>query len=200
MNNPVVVNLFAGPGAGKTIMAMSLVVELKKRGVHAEYVSEVAKDYVYSASNHILDPRVARESIVKLSGTDLFQTRLLKDQQYRLNIFAGSDMVDVVIADSPLILIAAYYKSKNPEDRNAFELKAKSFADSYDNINYFVERNTTDFETEGRIHTFQESVELDQKIEDMLVRLGISFTKVDRDSIDEVASQICEELNKRRSL
>ena len=36
----VVVNLLAGPGAGKTTCAWAIASELKKRGIETEYVSE----------------------------------------------------------------------------------------------------------------------------------------------------------------
>lgn len=45
MSHPtVIVNLFGGPGAGKTTCAWEIAAELKKAGLVVEYVSEVAKD------------------------------------------------------------------------------------------------------------------------------------------------------------
>lgn len=43
----LVVNLFAGPGAGKTTCAWEIAAELKKLGVHTEYVPEYAKELVW---------------------------------------------------------------------------------------------------------------------------------------------------------
>ena len=48
-----VVNLYGGPGAGKSTAALQLVAELKKRGINADYVSEYAKEltgWLYSKS------------------------------------------------------------------------------------------------------------------------------------------------------
>ena len=42
----LVVNLFAGPGAGKTTCAWEIASELKKRGIVTEYVPEYAKELV----------------------------------------------------------------------------------------------------------------------------------------------------------
>ena len=42
----IVVNLFAGAGAGKTTCAWEIASELKKRGIETEYVSEYAKELV----------------------------------------------------------------------------------------------------------------------------------------------------------
>ena len=46
-NQTVVINLFGGPGAGKSTCAMEICSELKKHGLSAEYVQEYAKELVY---------------------------------------------------------------------------------------------------------------------------------------------------------
>ena len=41
------VNVFGGPGSGKSTMAYAVAAELKARGYTAECVGEVAKDCIY---------------------------------------------------------------------------------------------------------------------------------------------------------
>ena len=41
--NTMVVNCYAGPGAGKTTCAWEVASQLKKKGINTEYVSEYAK-------------------------------------------------------------------------------------------------------------------------------------------------------------
>lgn len=46
MKNTIIVNLFAGPGAGKSTGAAYIFSKLKLAGIDCEYVSEFAKDKV----------------------------------------------------------------------------------------------------------------------------------------------------------
>ena len=50
----LVVNLFAGPGAGKTSCAWEIASELKKRGIVTEYVPEYAKELVWDENYEAL--------------------------------------------------------------------------------------------------------------------------------------------------
>ena len=43
--NTMVVNCYAGPGAGKTTCAWEVASQLKKKGINTEYVSEYAKNW-----------------------------------------------------------------------------------------------------------------------------------------------------------
>lgn len=47
MKNTLLVNLYAGPGAGKSTGAAYIFAKLKMAGVDCEYVSEYAKDRVW---------------------------------------------------------------------------------------------------------------------------------------------------------
>ena len=180
-DKPLVVNLFAGPGAGKTVMAMSVVVELKKRGIHAEYVSEVAKDCVYHIDNFRLSKAQIRAALEKISGSYVTQCQLFN-----------------VITDSPLVLSAAYLKGDH--FRPDFEEMCKTAAEDYHNLNYFLNRVVTEFETEGRIHDLSESLDKDVEIEELLNRLEQPFEKIDREQVSLVADEIETEICKRKEL
>ena len=47
--------MIAGPGAGKTTCAWEIAEKLKKQGYIAEYVSEIAKEYVWEERFDLLD-------------------------------------------------------------------------------------------------------------------------------------------------
>ena len=55
IKNTIIVNLFAGPGAGKTTCAWEIASELKKRNIQAEYVPEYAKELVWDEKRELLD-------------------------------------------------------------------------------------------------------------------------------------------------
>ena len=90
----VVVNLIAGPGAGKTTCAWEIAEKLKKQGYVAEYVSEVAKEYVWDERYDLLD------------GSFEHQKSLFDEQKHRIDRLIGK--VDFVVTDSPLILNSVY--------------------------------------------------------------------------------------------
>ena len=47
MKNTIIINLFAGPGAGKSTGAAFIFSKLKMLGIDAELVTEFAKDKVW---------------------------------------------------------------------------------------------------------------------------------------------------------
>ena len=54
MSQTKIINLFGSAGAGKSTQAMGLVPLLRLAGYSAEYVSEYAKDVVFSKCEHLL--------------------------------------------------------------------------------------------------------------------------------------------------
>ena len=96
ISTTLIVNIYGGPGAGKSTTALQLVAELKKLGYHADYVSEVAKELVYA------------KDLEHLDGTLINQSKILSEQKRRLDIML--DNVDVVVTDSPLLLNTVYLK------------------------------------------------------------------------------------------
>ena len=81
-----VVNLIGGPGTGKSVTAASLFAKLKKQGINCEYVTEFAKDLVWS------------ERFPEMKD----QIYIFGKSYHKLWKLDGK--VDVAILDSPLIL------------------------------------------------------------------------------------------------
>ena len=90
----VIINLIAGPGAGKTTCAWEIAEKLKKQGYIAEYVSEIAKEYVWEERFDLLD------------GSLVHQKALLDMQKHRIDRLIGK--VDFVVTDAPLVLNSLY--------------------------------------------------------------------------------------------
>lgn len=145
----VVVNLFAGPGAGKTTCAWEIASELKKRGVEAEYVSEYAKEFVWDGRTDILD------------GSLEHQEMLFTEQAHRINRLLGK--VDVVVTDSPTILGLLYLKEPNGN----FEAQVLRDFNRHKNFNLFINRGHV-FQQAGRIHNASESIAIDKRVQDFL--------------------------------
>ena len=156
--NTVVVNMFAGPGAGKTTCAWEVASALKKKGLVVEYVSEVAKEYVWDNNTEILDGSVKN------------QRRLLEEQDKRVQRLLGK--VEVIVTDSPILLNSIYVK----EPDEIFNKEVIGRFKKQNNFNVFVERGKK-FETEGRIHNYDESLKIDTQIQNLLSNNNLYYKK-----------------------
>ena len=90
------VNVFGGPGSGKSTMAYAVAAELKARGYTAECVGEVVKDCIYDAA------RGDQEAARLLDGSVESQEELYRRQSARERRLDG--LVQFVVADSPAIM------------------------------------------------------------------------------------------------
>lgn len=153
----IVVNLFAGPGRGKSVMAAEVFALLKKAGVNCELVQEYAKSRVWEESFKTLDDQVY----------------VFGKQAHRQ--FQCSDKVDVVVTDSPLLLSVIYDKSHNKYLR---DLVFNVF-DQYVNLNYVLDYSF-EHQMVGRMHDKTASDEIHQEIKDMLDDESYEYTTLDR--------------------
>lgn len=161
----LVVNLFGGPGAGKTTCAWEIASKLKKLGYVTEYVGEYAKELVWDNRGDLLD------------GSLKNQTMLYEEQKRRVERLVGK--VDFIVTDSPTILSLVYLKEPNA----GFENRIKKDFAKHHNFCFFVERGSR-FETQGRIHNEQESRAIDVEIKDLLEKSRIYYGTYDHQQID----------------
>lgn len=169
--NTVVVNMFAGPGAGKTTCAWEIASALKKRGRVVEYVSEVAKEYVWDENTEMLD------------GSIKNQRSLFEEQDRRVQRLMGK--VEVIVTDSPILLNAIYLKEKNADFNNEVINRFKKQR----NFNVFVERGKK-YEKEGRIHNYEESLNIDKQIQDLLSENQFYYKKYTYNQIRQCVENI----------
>lgn len=90
----LVVNLFAGPGAGKSTLASGLFYNLKSNGVSTELVTEYIKGRVWEGAP--IDD----------------QLYIMAKQAHAIKRLIGK--VSVVITDSPVLLSLVYAKDEYP--------------------------------------------------------------------------------------
>ena len=177
----VVVNLFAGPGAGKTTCAWAIASELKKRGVEAEYVSEFAKELVWDDRSDLLD------------GSFENQRMIYEEQNRRVQRLLGK--VDVVVTDSPALLSMVYLNEPNRE----FEVMALENFRRQANFNLFINRGL-EFQQSGRVHNLEQSVQIDSEIKGFLHDNGIYFGSYFHHTLGVLVDNIIRHLSKVSSL
>jgi hypothetical protein len=168
LKKPRAINLYAGPGTGKSTTCAALFAELKYIGINTEMILEYAKDAVWENR-----------------GPKLFaaQEYIFGKQHFRMSRVASE--TDFVITDSPLLLGLVYMpqKFKMPSLRNV--IKEAYF--SYDNINIFLKRNKP-YNPKGRNQNEEDAKLLDTKIIMMLEKLGLSFYSFEfsRNNVEQI--------------
>lgn len=165
MKKTKIINLFAGPGAGKSTIASGLFHEMKKRHMSCDAPYEFPKELAWNESN-----------------------KEIKDQLYVIanqhrGIVRSYGEVDYIILDSPLLLSLAYkdnYTLSYPASLygESFERLMFDIHNSYDNLNIFLERPEKEHQNEGRFHDEQMSLSLDKKIMSILKDNDIPFIKL----------------------
>ena len=175
----LVVNLFGGPGAGKTAAAWEIAKLLKIGGILTEYIPEYAKDLVWAERFDLLD------------GSFKHQLQIFEEQNRRIMCVQGK--VEVAVTDSPVIL-GLIYQEHPSEDLKREVFKAYN---SYYNFNLFIARpKDKPFEQAGRIHTKEESLEKDQEIIRLLKDNGIYYGTYSRDSEKLIVKNIVRHIQR----
>lgn len=152
------INLFAGPGAGKSTMAAGLFYKMKSMDFNVELVTEYCKDLVY-------------EGRTKTIKNQLY---VLGKQYYRMEKL--QNVVDYIITDSPLLLNAIYAKNYPA----SFIDLTIDFHNTFNNINFFIRRNGS-FSDRGRIHSLEESMNIDEKIKELLDKNNVKYCEITAD-------------------
>lgn len=163
-----VINFFGAPGVGKTRSTMLLTSYLKESQVDAEASLEFVKEYIHSNTNQLLS----------------YQNYIFSQQERQLRILLDSKEVEFATTDAPL-LHSVFYA---PEDYPVFfkELVFEIY-NSYDNINYFINRKHT-YSHQGRIHDEVSSDLITRKLKSFLINHSIPFIEID--STDDIKSTL----------
>lgn len=168
----IIVNLFGGPGSGKSTGAAYIYSKLKMHGICAELVTEFAKDKFW-------------EETVATFHNQLY---IFAKQYFRIT--RCTEKVDVIITDSP-ILLSLIYKNENDMLSENFDKMALELFNSYDTYNVMLNR-VTPYDPVGRFQTEKESDELSTKIRNMLNHNDISYDEYpgNEQGYDEIVEKI----------
>ena len=172
-NKTLVVNLFAGPGAGKSTLASGIFYELKLRDISCELATEYAKDLVW-------------ENRAKAINNQIY---IFGKQHHRINRLLGE--VDVIVTDSPLLLTSVYNKSNNILNMLAYSEHKKHLS-----FNCFITRSKPYHEI-GRLQTEKEAISIDNEIRNMLNSYMIEYISYfgNNDGKERIVDQILKILN-----
>ena len=150
-----VINLFGGPGCGKSTTRAGLFYFMRIAGKSVEELTEWVKEAVYEKRD--------------IAFADQIFT--FGNQEKSQNILCGHS--DYLITDSPLLLSCVYGRNRT----EIFEKLVIETFKSYENINIFLERPTT-YSSKGRNESIDEAKRIDRQILTILDKNHIDYIKV----------------------
>lgn len=157
-----VINIFGGPGAGKTITAAGLFCLMKLERLDVEYCQEYAKELTFENRFNIL----------------------LEDQLYifakqHRKLYSLRNTFEYIINDSPLLLTLAYYDNDNMiYDKDIFKSFVLDVFNKYPNSNYLLKRNDTCYDPLGRRENLDEAKTMDSRILEILEQNNVKYETV----------------------
>jgi nicotinamide riboside kinase len=152
-----VINIYSGPGTGKSVTAANIFTALKMQHKNCELVTEYAKELTYDESFHLMNNQIW----------------IFANQQHRM--YRLKDKVDYLVTDAPL-LNSIVYSGKGEEHKPFHKFVLHEF-NKYDNINIFIERET-EYRMEGRQQNLEEAIKVDNEVLRVLNYFDVPYVKV----------------------
>lgn len=173
MYNTFIINIYGGPGVGKSTAAAYIFAKLKMSGIHAELVTEYAKDKIWEECESAL------KCEYYINGM----------QAYRIARVFGK--VEVIVTDSPILLGAIYAGEKDAHIRTASIIEDAKYKDRFDVV---LKRDFT-YESEGRKETEDKAITIDSKVIEILEETHTMYNKI---HCNEVAFNAIVEIAKEQ--
>jgi len=148
------INLFGGPGAGKSTTAAWVFSELKRRHISVEHVNEYVKGWAYM-----------NRKINKYDQLYLFGKQHQMEYKFLVN------GVSHIITDSPCLLSAVYADINGSKELSEHlgEI-CKIYEADYPSLNIYLDRGNKPYDPNGRWQTEDQARDLDIKIREYVVR------------------------------
>lgn len=152
-----IINIFAGPSAGKTTNAINLYGYMKTKRMNVKLALEVADELNWQSP-------VPQEPGAILDD----QIKIFAEQNRRLYSMIDKGL-DYIVTDSPILLSAVYLKRGAQKyfklGRGLWEDSFEDFAMrtflQYENINYFLQRGDREYIQKGRIQSKEQAQDID---------------------------------------
>jgi len=154
------INLYGGPGCGKSTAASRLYGEMKAAHYNVEFIPEYIKSWAYAG-------RVPK----------LFDQVYIFSKQMQAEAKALQH-VDHIVSESPLLLVCSYaIKHHTPGTRQLVEL-AMEFEQHYPALHVMLDRDGIEYVQHGRYENYEQALVMDQLIENILDGQNIPTKRV----------------------
>ena len=159
MKKTLIINLYGGPGTGKSTGAAYIFSKLKMAGVDAEYVTEFAKDKVWE------------------NNAEVFRNQMYITGKQSFKISRCFGKVNVIVTDSPIRLGFTYAVAQGkPKLGEAILEEADTYNDS--SIDIFLKR-VKPYNPNGRNQTEDEAKQIDVDMRKSLEEQGVKLLEFD---------------------
>lgn len=177
------INLFGGPGCGKSTVAARVYSYLKTTGHNIELVREYIKTWVY----------LNRKPV---SFDQLFTTA---NQIHQEDLLLQNG-VDLIVTDSP-ILVSVFYTQLYSDYGEELLSIARKMDEKYPAMNIFIDRGNRPYKTTGRWGSAGESKEIDKNMKACLKEWNIPYViKPHNSPIERFVSDTLTEENRMQLL
>lgn len=177
-DDAVVINLFGGPGTGKSTLMSRIFATLKERDYEIEMSHEYVKNLVWEESYKKI------ENQIYIFGKQ-------HNQSYRL-----LKKIHIIITDSPLLNSIVYYTGNNPffKDMVMWEYKQMN------NMGFYLERSF-DYNDNGRYQNLEEAKKIDEDYKKLLNDNNLEYYSIKTPyDIEDIISKIDAKLNDKREV
>ncbi len=142
------INLYGGPGIGKSTLAAQLFAELKKRGESVELCPEYVKSWAYEGRKF-----THFEQVLGFSNQMFLEATVLRNSS------------SMIISDSPPFLYACYTKRYCGTQYAAPLMDlVRPYDREFPALQVLLERGGFMYQHEGRVHTEAQAKEMDDLI------------------------------------
>lgn len=177
MTDTKIINLFAGPGSGKSTTAAGVFSKLKLRGISSELITEFAKDLTWEENPWALKNQYY-----------VWAMQLMRQKRIWGKVKYG-------VTDSPILMQLIYHEMFK-DDHLGAEYSAhlgeaiRTSFEAFPAMNYFIERGEN-YDPVGRNQTKNEAMVIDRRILGLLSSLNVPFRIVQREiAVDQILEDI----------
>lgn len=162
--------------------------EYAKEELRAEISSAFTAQAVgitYEQNSHMENHKAYIQSWIsalKNNPNELFLA--IKDAEKISDYLIEKAEVEKEMSNEKSLTNEIYNKELTPEYRDI----VGKIQNSYSNFSFFIERDVSNFEEEGRIHNLAESIQKDQEIRDMLLDNDIKYKTYNHENINEIVN------------
>mgnify|MGYP005840072487 CR=1 FL=1 len=166
--NTIIINLFGGPGVGKSVVAAGVFCLLKKQGIVTELVTEFAKDLTWEKRQTALDNQIY----------------ILGKQVHKIERLSGQ--VQVIVLDTSILMSIVYHRLNTPYEHRLKTLEpfVLELFHNMNNVNFLLPR-VFEYRQEGRYQNEEQANSTDQDIVNILDEFDISYYDIDVDEVPE---------------
>jgi hypothetical protein len=176
----IIINLYGGPCAGKSVAAARLYSHLSANSLNVELVREYIKDWIYEG----IEP--TPDDAVSIFGGQLrAETRALSSN-------------DIIITDCPLAIPVYYAREYREALTHVWhKRRERNKQQGIAELDIWVTRGDYDFKENGRFHNEVQSLEIDGEMSDFLYReldMYISEESTAENIVHGIESRVSREI------